>query len=216
MATQDTQAQQATSAATKGEQPLFGDMPTHTVKRTDRIIQWLRIAKVRRYIPRGGRVLDIGCADGALFRQLSRWIGSGVGVDPELARPAANARFQLIPGSIPEDLAGSQFDAATMLAVVEHLPDDVITAMRDHCVRLVKPGGVVLITVPSPKVDIILNLLIALRLAGNMSFSQHHGFDTRTVPARFGNTGLDLVAHKRFQLGLNNLYVFRRAANVPA
>jgi 2-polyprenyl-3-methyl-5-hydroxy-6-metoxy-1,4-benzoquinol methylase len=203
----------AIKTATKtANQALFGDMPSHTVKLVDRIIQWWRISKVRPYIPQGARVLDIGCADGSLFRQLGQQIGSGIGVDPELARSVANARFQLIAGSIPSDLAGSQFDAATMLAVAEHLPDDTITAMRDQCVRLLKPGGVLLITVPSTKVDAILNVLIWLRLAGNMSFDQHHGFDTRTVPARFGGTGLELVKHTNFQFGLNNLYVFRRTA----
>jgi 2-polyprenyl-3-methyl-5-hydroxy-6-metoxy-1,4-benzoquinol methylase len=185
-------------------------MPTHTVKLTDRIIQRWRISKVRRYIPQNGRVLDIGCADGALFRQLRKRIGSGVGVDPELARSNANDRFQLLAGGVPADLAPSQFDAVTLLAVVEHLPEDVITAMRDHSVRLLKPDGVLLITVPSPRVDLILKVLIGLRLAGHMSFEQHHGFDARSVPARFGGTGLDLAKHKKFQAGLNNLYVFRR------
>jgi 2-polyprenyl-3-methyl-5-hydroxy-6-metoxy-1,4-benzoquinol methylase len=195
---------------------LVGDTPSHTVKMVDRIIQWLRITKVRPYIQPGARVLDIGCADGALFRMLGRRIGSGVGVDPELARSVANGRFQLITGSIPSDLPGSQFDTATMLAVVEHLPDDVITAMRDQCVRLLKPGGLLLITVPSTRVDDILKMLIRLRLSGNMSFEQHHGFDTRTVPARFGGTGLELVKHAKFQFGLNNLYVFRRTTSTSA
>lgn len=48
-----------------------------------------------------------------------------------------------------------------------------------------------------------------------MSFDQHHGFDTRTVPMRFGSTGFELVAHKVFQLGLNHVFVFRRSAQAP-
>lgn len=208
MATQQTQ--QTTAAREAADRPLVGDMPTHTVKLTDRIIQRWRISKVRRYIPQGGRVLDIGCADGALFRQLRRRIGSGVGVDPELARSTTNDRFQLLAGGVPADLSPGQFDAVTLLAVVEHLPEDVITAMRDHSVNLLKPGGALLITVPSPRVDLILKALIGLRLAGHMSFEQHHGFDARSVPARFSGTGLELAKHKRFQAGLNNLYVFRR------
>lgn len=199
-----------TTATDSVDLPLIGDMPTHIVKLTDRIIQWWRISKVRSYIPKGGRVLDIGCADGALFRQLRSHIGTGVGVDPVLAQSVANSRFQLLRGGVPHDLAPNQFDAVTMLAVVEHLPEDVITEMRDLSVRHLKPGGVLLITVPSPKVDIILKVLIGIRLAGHMSFEQHHGFDTRTVPARFGGTGLELIAHKTFQAGLNNLFVLRR------
>ncbi len=195
--------------------PITGSMPSHTVKAVDRFIQRWRIDKIRRYIPKGSRVLDIGCADGALFRQLRRRIGSGLGVDPELAQSVSVGAFQLIAGSIPTDLAPAQFDVATLLAVVEHLPEDVIREMRDQCVRLLKPGGLVLITVPSPAVDVLLRALIWLRLAGNMSFAQHHGFDTRTVPARFGGTGLELIKHSRFQLGLNNAFVFRRVDTAP-
>jgi 2-polyprenyl-3-methyl-5-hydroxy-6-metoxy-1,4-benzoquinol methylase len=201
-------------SAARVERSIVGNMPTHKVKRLDRFIQRWRVNKIRRYVPQGGRVLDIGCADGAMFRQLRR-IGSGVGVDPALVQSVQAGAFELIAGSIPDDLAPAQFDVATMLAVVEHLPEDVIAEMRDQCVRLLKPGGLVLITVPSPTVDNILKALIWLRLVGNMSFDQHHGFDVRTVPARFGGTGLTLVAHRRFQLGLNHLYVFRRVDTAP-
>lgn len=202
------------SSAIQVDRSIMGSMPTHRVKRLDRFIQRWRINKIRRYVPQGGRVLDIGCADGALFRQMRR-IGSGVGVDPALVQSVRTGAFELIAGSIPDDLAPAQFDVATMLAVVEHLPEDVISEMRDQCVRLLKPGGLVLITVPSPTVDNILKALIWLRLVGNMSFDQHHGFDVRTVPARFSGTGLTLVTHKRFQLGLNHLFVFRRVDTSP-
>jgi SAM-dependent methyltransferase len=184
------------------------------LKAVDRILQRWRIAKVRRYIHKGARVLDIGCADGALFRRLRNRIGSGVGADPSLDRSVGNDRFQLIAGPLPTNLAPEQFDAVTMLAVVEHLRAEVVPELRDQCVRLLKPGGVLLITVPSVRVDTILRWLARLRLVAGMSLHEHHGFQPTDVPNWFGGTGLMLVKASKFQIGLNNLFVFKKV--VPA
>jgi hypothetical protein len=54
------------------------------MKAPDRLLQFWRFSKVHPYIPRGARVLDIGCADGALFRLIENKIHEGVGLDPAL------------------------------------------------------------------------------------------------------------------------------------
>jgi 2-polyprenyl-3-methyl-5-hydroxy-6-metoxy-1,4-benzoquinol methylase len=108
--------------------------------------------------------------------------------------------------------SGGLFDAVTMLAVVEHLPDAVIAELRDQAIALLKPGGRLLITVPSPQVDKILALLTRLRLVAGMSLHEHHGFDPSSVPTFFEGAGLTLEKSATFQLGLNNLYVFTRTS----
>jgi len=188
----------------------MGTLREPPLKAVDRMLQRWRIVKVRPYIRKQARVLDIGCADGALFRILHNRIGSGVGVDPALDRTVESDRFQLIAGPLPTTLAPAQFDAVTLLAVVEHLPADMLPALRDQCSRLLKPGGVLLITVPAVRVDGILRVLTRLRLVAGMSLHEHHGFDPTEVPRWFGGMGLTLVTAKTFQLGLNNLFVFRK------
>lgn len=191
--------------------PLIGVMNEPPLKFVDRLIQYWRIAKVRRYIPNGARVLDVGCADGALFRQLRHQISSGVGVDHALASSLGNLRFHLIAGSLSDELvARGDFDIVTMLAVVEHLREEVVLPLRDRCVRALKPGGLLLITVPSTQVDHILHLLTTLHLIAGMSLHEHHGFNPADVPKWFGGTGLTLLESRRFQLGLNNLFVFKK------
>lgn len=193
-------------------EPLVGVMNEPPLKTVDRIIQFWRIAKVRRYIPKGARILDVGCADGALFRQLRHRIDSGVGVDHGLVRSTGDAQFQLIAGTLTDGLVASgDFDAVTLLAVVEHLREDVIAELRNRCVTALKPGGLLLITVPSARVDQILHVLTSLHLIAGMSLHEHHGFNPADVPGWFAGADLMLVDSKRFELGLNNLFVFKKA-----
>lgn len=193
---------------------LVGTMKEPPLKTIDRIIQYWRIAKVRRYLSRGARVLDVGCADGALFRQLRHQISSGVGVDHALAQSIRDAHFQLIAGSLSDDLVSSgDFDIVTLLAVVEHLREEMMPELRRRCVRALKPGGLLIITVPSTQVDHILHLLTRLHLITGMSLHEHHGFNPADVPGWFGADGLTLVESRTFQLGLNNLFVFQKAGS---
>lgn len=188
-----------------------GMMNEPPLKFVDRLLQYWRIAKVRPYLGKGARVLDIGCADGALFRQLQRLIGSGVGADFALASSAGNERFQLIAGPLPHSVsAAGGFDAVTMLAVVEHLRDEDVPGLRQQCAEALKPDGLLLITVPSVEVDHILHLLSTLHLISGMSLHEHHGFNPTDVPKWFGGQELKLVRTRSFQLGLNHLFVFQK------
>jgi hypothetical protein len=58
-------------------------------------------------------------------------------------------------------------------------------------------------------------VLKALRLVHGMSLEQHYGFDVRQVTALFSPPDFELVRHRRFELGLTNLFVFRRSRLAP-
>jgi SAM-dependent methyltransferase len=183
------------------------------LKPLDRLLRYWRILKVRPFIPRGARVLDIGCFDGTLFRVLRKRITSGVGVDPALSLSLDLGAFQFVDGRFPLPLPSQEpFDAIALLAVLEHVDTDAITDLRDRCVDLLAPGGVVLVTVPSPAVDHILEGLQRLHLVAGIALHEHHGFDPKSVPPMFADRRLRLTVARRFQLGLNNLFVFTRSA----
>jgi 2-polyprenyl-3-methyl-5-hydroxy-6-metoxy-1,4-benzoquinol methylase len=178
------------------------------VKPLDVLLQNWRVDKARPWIPDGARVLDIGCADGPLFRRLGARLQGGVGIDPDLGSQRDLATARLYPGWFPKDLPPCDpFDAITMLAVLEHVPPDQHYAWGTACARLLKPGGRLIVTVPSPAVDRILGVLGALRLIDGMSLHQHYGFDPARTPAIFAPHGLRLLTHASFQLGLNHLFV---------
>ena len=181
------------------------------MKAVDRWLQSWRIAKARPFIPPGGRVLDVGCADGALFRQLGAQIGDGLGLDPDLGAPVEGPGYRLLPGTFPESVEKEEpFDVITMLAVLEHVLPEEQEVMARGCATHLNRGGHLVVTTPSPLVDPILDVLATLRVIDGMSLDQHYGFEPRHTLDVFTGHGLTLVRSARFQLGLNNLFVFRR------
>ncbi len=181
------------------------------MKPLDRVLQRWRIAKARPFITDGARVLDIGSSDGALFQQLGKKLGSGVGIDPTLRQNGRVDNFSLIAGRFPQDMPSvPAFDVITMLAVLEHFPQAGYASLRSGCSRFLKPGGYLIITVPSRQVDFILKVLLALGLIDGMSVEEHHGYDVRETANIFPPPEFKLVKRQRFQLGLNNLFVFER------
>ena len=181
------------------------------MKPVDRMLQRWRIAQARPYIASGARVLDIGCADGVLFDRLKSRIGEGIGIDPDLDHSVDMGHYRLIAGWFPQDLPDARpFDVITMLAVLEHLPPDHLTRLAQDCAQFLKPGGYLVVTVPSPAVDRILDLLKLVSIIDGMSLEEHHGFDPGKTISIFSVGGLALVKAKKFQIGLNNLFVFSK------
>jgi SAM-dependent methyltransferase len=180
------------------------------MKAVDRILQKWRIDQARPWLRPGMRVMDIGCADGVLFQQCPH-LEDGVGIDPDVLAPEKIGGNLIVPGLFPADLPDDRpFDAITMLAVLEHIPLDAQIELARDCALRLQPGGHLIITVPSPAVDHILAVLRAVRLIDGMSVEQHYGFDVATTGPTFEAVGLRLVKRRRFQLGLNNLFVFQK------
>jgi SAM-dependent methyltransferase len=187
------------------------------VNRLDRLLQDWRIGKAVRWVPLGARVLDIGCHDGALFRRLGPALGEGIGLDPALVGPITGERYELRPGSFPADAPdeSASFDAVTMLAVLEHVPPGEQPALAETVHRLLKPGGRFVLTVPSPRVDTILDALTRIHALDGMDADQHYGFEPDDVEPLMLGAGLTLVQHTTFQLRLNHLFVFERPSRTP-
>jgi SAM-dependent methyltransferase len=176
----------------------------------DRILQRWRIRVAIRELPRGARVLDIGTHDGTLFRLSG---AGGVGIDPKLPEASVIPGVTLVQGLFPGDLPplpDGSFDAATALAVVEHVPDDELASWAQALARLMTPEGRLIITVPSPLVDTILHVLMRLHLIAGMEAHQHHGFQPSELNGIFAAPLWRRAKYRPFQLGLNNLYIFER------
>ena len=106
--------------------------------------------------PRAGeRILDLGCAAGAISHHLSSLGCETVGVDAE-PRAVEKAR-ELFPGlrfevedvrSLP--FADGSFDKAVAADLVEHLDDETFRGMLAETRRVLRPGGTLSIYTPNP------------------------------------------------------------------
>lgn len=137
------------------------------------------------FVPDGGRVLEIGCANGVLLHEIRALRGCEVlGIEPDRAL-AARARdefgINVFPGTLDGYRETGTFDLIILEHVLEHFDDPLaaLAAVR----RLLSPGGSAYIEVPdirAPYGDLDLNFFqhahlysfsaktlgIALRLSG--------------------------------------------------
>jgi hypothetical protein len=97
-----------------------------------------------------------------------------------------------------------------MLAVLEHIPPDAQRDLAASCVSLLRQRGRIVCTVPSPKVDSLIHLGQRPRILEGMAEHEHYGFEPADTVRLFTESGLALRRARRFQLGLNNLFVFAR------
>jgi 2-polyprenyl-3-methyl-5-hydroxy-6-metoxy-1,4-benzoquinol methylase len=183
-----------------------------SMKKLDKYLQNERIKRVKPFIQNNSLVLDIGCFDGVLFRQIESQIQFGYGIDPLLEKEIKNEKYYLLPGKFPEDLPKGigPFDVITALAVFEHISPEVQLSFADACRHYLTPGGRVIITVPSNYVDKILDFLLRVGLVDGMAVEQHHDFNPTLTTAIFAQAGFKIEYKRKFQLGLNNLFVFQR------
>lgn len=177
----------------------------------DRTLQSWRMRKAIRHVGSNVRVIDVGAHEGELFERLGSRLKAGFGIEPLLNARLQRDRYELLPGSFPAvQPVDRNWDAITLLAVLEHVPRADQPALAQTCHNLLRTGGRVIITVPSQAVDHVLSVLKFLRLIDGMSLEEHFGFDPEETVRVFAEPRFKLAHHERFQLGLNHLYVFEK------
>ena len=184
--------------------------PKYPRKPLDEILEYLRFTKVAPYIPKGAFLLDIGTGDGNFLDYLNGQIHIAVGIDPHLKQNTHIGNYHLIPGFFPDDYDGKIiFDVITILAAIEHIPMDVLPCVVKACWKYLKPGGQVIITVPHPRIDKLLELLHKLRIFEGFSTQQHYGLDPDCLPEMFKQW--KPIKRERWCLGCNNLFIFEKS-----
>jgi SAM-dependent methyltransferase len=109
---------------------------------------------VSRYAQAGDRVLDLGCGTGELTRVLAAagFRAAGCDISRQMLLRAPRDRggcagwLQLEPGWRRLPFASAAFDVVVAASVLEYVAEPA--AVLRECARVLRPGGVVLYTVP--------------------------------------------------------------------
>ena len=157
-------------------------------------------------------LLDIGCGwEAKLLRAVECSIARGEGIDqkaPELRTEKLTTRRLQLSEALP--YRDESFDVVTMLAVLEHL--SYPRAIVAEICRVLKPGGRLLLTVPSKAAKPVLEFLAyRLGLVSEAEIRDHKCYYTkRSLSELISPIGLEIEAHHYFQVGMNNLLVCRK------
>ena len=184
-------------------------LPQIPKKPMDRLLEFLRFTKAKKHIPKGTHLLDIGAGDGTFLRFISEHIRTGVGIDPLITTSLIFTDYQLLPGAFPYDFStNDRFDVITLLAVIEHIPENEMILVENACWDYLHTGGRVIITVPHPIVDKILEVLKKFRLINGLALEEHYGFDPKTLTDIFSRW--TLLKKERWEFGCNYLFICKR------
>ena len=184
------------------------------MKFLDNVIRYWRVKVALSHVPSSGRsAFDIGCDDGYLLDKLPNFFTVKEGVDPRLKADDISANRKLIKGLFPQAIEDYQlkgaYDAIFGLAVFEHFSETALESSASTIRNMLSKNGKLIVTVPHPLVDRILDLLMFFKLIDGQATEEHHGFEPDDLVRRFSSS-LRLVKHEKFQFGLNNVYIFER------
>jgi SAM-dependent methyltransferase len=125
-----------------------GELPAWKMNEQNRLLNLLK-----KWGISSGALLDVGCFGGLFLRNAKLRGFEVVGVEPNtdaVSHVRNLYHFDVRQGSLRSgQFASNHFSAVSLLDVIEHLPDPIVE-MRECC-RVLRPGGLLLMTTPNVK-----------------------------------------------------------------
>ena len=175
----------------------------------DRFVARCRFRAAAPHIRDRSTVCDLGCGAGAPFlNYIESRLLSGTGLDEHVGQsPQENISVVRADITAKLPLEAGQFDHVTMLAVLEHLTEP--TRLLAEAYRILRPGGSLIMTWPSPAVDPFLEVLTRIKLVHDeLGFDQHQPrIPTEKLKEMLRGIGFTRFEDGRFEMGLNNWLV---------
>lgn len=167
-------------------QTLVKNINTHKLQQSmsepflEPILRQLRLHRVKKHIPKGSVILDIGCGTKASFlKTISPYIKQGFGVDfkvKEFQIGNIQTKQLRLENNLP--FADESFQVVTMLAVLEHIENEREILQEIH--RVLIPGGKLVLTVPSVWSQPVLEFLAyKLKIVSEAEIQDHKRYYNR-------------------------------------
>jgi SAM-dependent methyltransferase len=104
----------------------------------------------------GPAVLDLGCGRGEFLEVLleNNYAATGVDLNPVMVRRCQDLGLPAQQGDAIEFLRSQQaktYDAVSAFHVIEHLPSEQRLALLDEALRVLRPGGLLILETPNPR-----------------------------------------------------------------
>jgi ubiquinone/menaquinone biosynthesis C-methylase UbiE len=185
----------------------------------ERFLAMQRAKIANRFISdrhRAGRVLDIGCGSFPIFLLTTKFMEK-FGIEKDIASMlnAPHNKFSKLNivnydiekgSAIPFD--ENFMDAVTMLAVFEHVEGSVWQASLTEVRRILKPGGICILTVPATWSDWLLRFMASFKLISRIEIDDHKtNFSTSSIISILKKSGFKNMRSGYFEVFLNRWFI---------
>jgi len=152
---------------------------------------------LRRYLHGDLRtIVDVGTADGLMLSLLAKSLGTlnliGIEMSRELLAASPESKFARLQGdalSLP--IRSGVGDAVIATAILEHVEDP--QKMMQECRRVLRPGGILILTTPDPFMEAISAKIGLLKEAGHS-----HMFNLAGLRKLALDTDMELLQARKF------------------
>lgn len=131
-------------------------------------------------VAHNGRMLDIGCGRYPLFLTTVDFAERyGLDKDFSVGEKTKKDGITLVSHNVEEQsklpFEDNYFDAVSMLAVFEHIEPRCLVNIHRDIYRMLKPGGMYIMTTPTFWTDGLLRLLVKMHLLSDVPIKEHKG-----------------------------------------